>query len=81
MLPAIAVLGGQFTDLRDRLRHQKAELSEALARIQELATHDELTGLYNRRQMQVMLEAEWRRCQRTAHGFSVGLVDLDHFKR
>lgn len=81
MLPAIAVLGGQFTDLRDRLRHQKAELSEALARIQELATHDELTGLYNRRHMQGMLEAEWRRCQRTAHGFSVGLVDLDHFKR
>lgn len=81
VLPAIALLAGQLSDLRERLRRQKADLTEALARIQELATHDELTGLNNRRHMQTLLEAEWRRCQRTAHGFAVCLVDLDHFKR
>lgn len=80
-IPAIAILAGQLSELRDRLRRQRTELSEALKRIQELATHDELTGLYNRRHMQAVLEAELRRAQRMLHGFSVCLVDLDHFKR
>lgn len=52
MLPAVSMLAGQLSRLRDRLRRQKAELQEALARIQDLALRDELTGLANRRHMQ-----------------------------
>ena len=56
MLPAVSMLAGQLSRLRDRLRRQKAELQEALARIQDLALRDELTGLANRRHMQGLID-------------------------
>ncbi len=58
---------------------QRRELREALARVQQLATRDRLTGLYNRRHMQQELVAAARAT--AAAGFSIALVDLDHFKR
>ena len=41
------------------------DLAKALARIQELATRDELTGLINRRHMLELLEQERQRCVRS----------------
>ena len=82
MLPAVSMLAGQLSRLRDRLRRQKAELPDALARIQELATRDELTGLANRRHMQRADRAGARalRCAR-ASSFCLAVLDIDHFKR
>jgi diguanylate cyclase (GGDEF)-like protein/PAS domain S-box-containing protein len=44
------------------------------------ASHDPLTGLFNRRRMTERLEAERRRVQRHGGTFSVILFDVDHFK-
>ncbi|MHB8067220.1 MAG: diguanylate cyclase [Desulfobaccales bacterium] len=45
------------------------------------ATHDPLTGLFNRRYMEDTLEREIRRVQRKEAPLGIIMVDLDHFKR
>jgi diguanylate cyclase len=81
MLPAVSMLAGQLSRLREKLRRQKAELTDALTRIQELATRDELTGLANRRHMQQLTELERTRGIRSGHPFCLAVIDIDHFKR
>ncbi|RVT51394.1 diguanylate cyclase [Rubrivivax albus] len=80
MMPAMALLAARFSALRQRLRQQKHDLSHALARIQELATRDELTGLVNRRHMQTLIEQAHRRCARSGQSFCLAVLDVDHFK-
>ncbi|MFT7623183.1 MAG: diguanylate cyclase (GGDEF)-like protein [Myxococcota bacterium] len=55
--------------------------SQLYERTLELATHDELTGLLNRRQFMERLEAEWQRRERFGDPVAVLMVDIDHFKR
>jgi len=82
IVPTISSLAAQLASLRARLQSQKEELGLALARIQELATRDELTGLVNRRHMMDVLNQHHKRIDRTGqHHFCVALLDLDHFKR
>jgi len=42
---------------------------------------DPLTGLYNRRYLEEMLERETRRAVRSEQGLGVLMLDLDHFKK
>jgi diguanylate cyclase (GGDEF)-like protein len=79
MVPAIAVLAGQLSRLRDRLRRQKKDIATALARIQELATRDELTGLINRRHMLELMEQERQRGVRSGQSFCIAVIDIDDF--
>lgn len=58
-----------------------AELAEAYGRMSQLAQHDELTGLYNRRSAAARLEIETVRMSRTHSAFSLLLLDIDDFKR
>lgn len=51
------------------------------SRLYELATVDGLTGLYVRRYFDQRLREEFERAKRYKGGFTVGLFDLDHFKR
>jgi len=81
MTASMVALTTQLQALRSRLRRQRNELEAALAHIQRLATHDELTGLINRRHLQELLEAERLRSLRNGPPWSVALIDLDHFKR
>jgi diguanylate cyclase (GGDEF)-like protein len=80
MLPAVAILAGRLSALRQRARQHRTELAQALARIRELATRDELTGLVNRRHMQELMEQEHQRCIRSGQTFCLALLDLDHLK-
>lgn len=80
MVPAIAVLAGQLSRLRDRLRRQKKDIAIALARIQELATRDELTGLINRRHMFELMEQERQRGVRSGQSFCIAVIDIDGFR-
>ena len=80
MVPAIAVLAGQLSRLRDRLRRQKKDIAIALARIQELATRDELTGLINRRHMFELMEQERQRGVRSGQSFCIAVIDIDDFR-
>jgi two-component system, cell cycle response regulator len=49
-------------------------------RLQELATHDTLTGLLNRRAFSAAAESELIRASRTGQAVSFILMDLDRFK-
>lgn len=55
--------------------------SQLYADVQNLATLDELTGLYNRRGFFEMCRREIGRSQRFGHAFSALFADIDHFKQ
>jgi len=55
-------------------------LSRTLGELEYYSMHDPLTGLYNRRQFNNLLEYEIGRSERHKHEFSLLLLDLDDFK-
>jgi diguanylate cyclase (GGDEF)-like protein/PAS domain S-box-containing protein len=57
-----------------------AELAEKNAQLSYLSSHDELTGLYNRRYFDLQLDREWRRAARHGEDLALILIDIDHFK-
>ena len=65
---------------REHLRRQKAELARALEQIRQLATHDDLTGLLNRRAMLDRMQLEQRRSLRSGSPLLIAQLDIDHFK-
>ena len=67
-------------DERRRLQ-QEAELSRReLRQAQELARVDELTQLYNRRALEVMLDEAAAQATRYGRPLAVLMIDFDHFK-
>jgi diguanylate cyclase (GGDEF)-like protein len=80
MLVSVCLLVSQLAALRERSTQRKKDLSKALEQVQLLATRDELTGLFNRRHMVDLLQAEKLRADRTLRGFAVCVIDVDHFK-
>ncbi|RZA32823.1 MAG: GGDEF domain-containing protein [Lysobacteraceae bacterium] len=80
-LLSTAVLSGEMSKLRARLKRQRRELSDALDTIRVLATVDELTSLVNRRRMHEVLEAEERRQPEGGGGSCIALLDIDFFKQ
>ncbi len=80
VLGAISQLAMLLASMRRRLTRQKNELQQAMAHIQEMATHDELTGLANRRHILDLLNEHAMRHARGGPSFYVAMADLDHFK-
>lgn len=80
-LPPLILAAYQISAWRNRLAQQRRELRETLQRVQELASRDALTGLYNRRHMQDKLVDSMKRYERYGERFTLVLIDLDHFKR
>jgi diguanylate cyclase (GGDEF)-like protein len=68
-----AVAASAISNLRARLR-------SSLQTIEQLANRDDLTGLWNRRHMDSLLNSELQRQQRLGGRLCAGLIDLDHFK-
>lgn len=58
----------------------QAELLEAHRQLQHQATHDPLTGIFNRGAIMEGLGKQWTRAQREGGALCVGLCDVDHFK-
>lgn len=56
------------------------KLGETLEALRRLATHDELTGLLNRREFARLLREEEERARRFNRPFGLVLLDIDHFK-
>jgi diguanylate cyclase (GGDEF)-like protein len=77
---AVALLTGEMSKLRVRLKRQKEELLAAVATIRTLATIDELTSLANRRHMNELLGAEERRETSPGQRVCIALLDIDFFK-
>ncbi|WP_426702654.1 ligand-binding sensor domain-containing diguanylate cyclase [Rhodanobacter sp. Col0626] len=63
------------------LTEEKRELELARAELYHQATHDSLTGLYNRKAILDQLAEQLEPNVSVALGLAVGLVDADHFKR
>ncbi len=69
------------------LEHAVKELSVSLdnarihRKINELSITDELTGLYNRRKMDEVIELEFNKAKRYRNSLSILILDIDHFKR
>lgn len=56
------------------------KLGETLDALHRLATHDELTGLLNRREFERLLQDEDARFRRFGHPYALIMFDLDYFK-
>jgi len=69
-----AQLGAFFNEMRE-------QLSLSLQQLTELATTDQLTGLANRRSLDVRLREEIKRVRRYSEGLSLAILDVDFFKR
>ncbi len=80
MMPAVSVLAARLCRIRQRGRLQRAELAQALARLREHTTRDELTGLLNRRHMDMVMAQEHQRCVRSGQTFCLAVLDIDNFK-
>jgi diguanylate cyclase len=81
VLAGVALLAMRVTQLREQHQQQRIALQQALTRISELATRDELTGLPNRRALLDQLATETARHARKKLPLAIALIDLDHFKR
>ena len=57
------------------------ELVEKNRELEVLSVTDRLTGLFNRRKLDEVLEEEMIRCRRYGVEFAVIIMDIDHFKR
>ncbi|MBL0125489.1 MAG: diguanylate cyclase [Betaproteobacteria bacterium] len=65
----------------EELRRRTAELEGLHVQLKELASHDSLTGLLNRRAYQEQTEWIIRNAVRQRQGVSLLMIDLDFFKR
>jgi len=63
-----------------RIVRLQADLLEVRESLRYMATHDSLTGLFNRAEILTRLTAELDRSNRDASGIGLLLVDIDHFK-
>lgn len=70
---AVTQMFAAVQDITERKRYE--------AELERLATHDELTGLANRRTFDHRIADELARAKRYGHGLSLVLMDIDHFKR
>ncbi|MFZ5572013.1 MAG: GGDEF domain-containing protein [Thermodesulfobacteriota bacterium] len=74
VLTWFSLVGGYITNLRNKV-------AKAMARIEQLAIHDDLTGVFNRRQLYTILDREKALADRGNHSFSICIFDLDDFKQ
>jgi two-component system cell cycle response regulator len=66
--------------LQDELRQKNKQLSELLAKVEGLSITDPLTGLFNRRHFDTVLELERKKSERYQQPLTCLLLDIDHFK-
>lgn len=62
-------------------RKYEDELEAVNKKLRELAVTDAVTGVYNHRYFEIMLEKEWQKMLRFAHPLACVILDLDDFKR
>lgn len=68
-------------ELESIVAERTRELREKNKELEVLSVTDRLTGLFNRRKLDEILEEEMLRCRRYKQEFAVIILDIDHFKR
>jgi diguanylate cyclase (GGDEF)-like protein len=74
-------VGAAFDGMTQALQDRDAQLKQLIGKLNEHATTDPLTGLYNRRYLLDFLDREIERAGRSATPVGAIMLDLDHFKR
>ena len=64
-----------------RIATLRRRLSVANQKLQDLADHDGLTGLYNRRSMDLRVDLIWAEAVATKQAFGLLMLDIDNFKK
>lgn len=65
---------------KEKLQLELDEHKRLHSILEELATRDSLTNLFNRRHFLGLAEQEWKRALRYRHPLCALMLDLDHFK-
>jgi len=71
----------EITRLNQLLKTEQAALAKANEQLGHAASHDSLTGLWNRYRTEEELDLELAKARRHGLPFSVLLLDVDHFKK
>ena len=79
-VPMLAFVAGQLSELRIDQRAQKQELRRVMEQLRTIATHDVLTGLWNRHHVQEWMTHEIARAHRQKRPLCLAIIDLDRFK-
>lgn len=79
-LRSLTLASARYSRLREKLTEKNRQLEQSLRQIEELASHDQLTGVLNRGSLLKLLETELRRSERSGEPFCFAMLDLDHFK-
>jgi len=66
--------------LQDELKRKNDEMKSMLDRVEALSVTDPLTGLFNRRRFEDILDAEFNKATRYSTPLSCLMIDIDHFK-
>lgn len=66
--------------LQDELKQKNLQLQNLLKQVEIMAITDQLTGIYNRRQVETILQKEFRTASRYKTPVSCIMIDIDHFK-
>jgi diguanylate cyclase (GGDEF)-like protein/PAS domain S-box-containing protein len=77
--PDESMVYARATDVT-HLKQIEAEREELLGQVQEMARHDQLTGLSNRRALEEQLPRAMARARRNRSPLCVAILDIDHFK-
>ena len=81
MLEEFSRLNNELVNTQRELALRNAELADANAKLESLATTDGLTGLKNHRAFQEELERQFAASARNGSALSLLLLDVDHFKQ
>jgi two-component system cell cycle response regulator len=63
------------------VREKNAQLEQSLARVEQMAATDPLTGLYNRRHFSKVIDQMFAEAQRHEKDLSCVMIDLDGYKQ
>lgn len=78
---AILVVIAQMTQVLAKARSERDDAVQHAAKWRSLADHDPLTGLPNRRALELALARQYALAQRHDTPIAVLYIDVDHFKR
>jgi PleD family two-component response regulator len=70
------VVIGSAALIRDITEEKRLE-----ARLEQQSITDALTGIFNRRHFDEVIETEYKRWKRYGQPVSVAMIDVDHFKK
>ncbi|MBL7216191.1 MAG: diguanylate cyclase [Desulfobacteraceae bacterium] len=75
----LETISASITNALEKIR-LKRDVGLAREKMAEMATMDQLTGLYNRRYFMEALERDMARVKRHGIGLAISMMDLDYFK-